>query len=87
MSAYLRARDLVHPLKAVAKRDKVIADWTTLKVQTALGAQFRHGARVSLRRPIWMPGPLYRLLLRSIIVDYRAEERVRKGPRYAGVGP
>ena len=79
MSTYLRARDLSDPTRAIRKRDHVIADWTEFKVQTALGVQFRHGARVSLRRPIWMPGPLYRLLLRSIIVEYRTKERVRKG--------
>lgn len=81
MSAYLRAREMAEPAKALRKRDKVIADWTTLKVQTALGVQFRHGARVRLRQPWWMPGPLYRVLMRSIIVDYRAEERTQKGPK------
>ena len=81
MSAYLRARDMADPAKAVRKRDKIIADWSELRVQTALGVQFRHGARVSLRRPWWMPGPLYRVLLRSIVVEQRAEERVRKGPK------
>ena len=79
MSAYLRARDMAHPAKAVAKRDKLIADWSALKVQTALGVQFRHESRVSLRRPWWLPGPLYRILLGSIIVEYRSAERTRKG--------
>lgn len=77
--AYLRARDLATPTKAVVKRDRVIADWTALRVQTALGAQFRHESRVSLRRPWWMPGSLYTTLLRSIVVDYRAAERVKHG--------
>jgi hypothetical protein len=77
--AYLRARDLATPVKAVAKRDRIIADWSALRVQTALGAQFRHESRVSLRRPWWMPGPLYRRLLASIVVEYRAAERVKHG--------
>ena len=77
--AYLRARDLASPAKAVARRDQVIADWSTLRVQTALGVQFRHESRVILRRPWWMPGRLYRRLLSSIVVDYRASERVKHG--------
>ena len=77
--AYLRARDLASPAKAVGKRDQIIRDWTELTVQTALGVQFRHGARVILRRPGWLPGPLYRRLLASIVVEYRASERVKHG--------
>jgi hypothetical protein len=77
--AYLRARDLSTPAKAVAKRDRIISEWTTLQVQTALGAQFRHDARVLLRRPRWMPEAIYRRLLASIVVETRAAERVRHG--------
>ncbi len=75
--AFLRARDLADPAKAVRKRDEILFDWTSVKVRTALGAAFRHDARATLRRPWWMPAWLYRRLLASIVVEYRGAERVR----------
>lgn len=75
--AFLRARDLADPAKAVRKRDELLFDWSAIKVRTALGTMFRHDARATLRRPWWMPGWLYRRLLASIVVEYRSAERVR----------
>ena len=72
---YLNARDLSNPLKAASRTTELLTDWQTLQVATALGTKFRHHARVAIVRPWWMPGMIYRLLLRSIVVETENEER------------
>lgn len=74
---YLSKRDLAEPVKAASRTREILSDWQTLQIGTALGAKFRHHARVTLRRPAWMPGPLFRVLLRSIVVETQNEERAR----------
>jgi hypothetical protein len=74
---YLCRRDLANPLKAALRTREVLTEWQTLQVSTALGVKFRHHARVTLRRPWWMPGPLFRLLLASIVLETENEERER----------
>ena len=74
---YLNARDLASPVKAALRTREVLTDWQTLQISTALGAKFRHHARVTIRRPAWMPGPLFRVLLRSIVLETQNEERER----------
>lgn len=76
---YLGHRDLASPGKAASRTREILTDWQTLQVATALGAKFRHHARVVLSRPAWMPGPLFRVLLRSIVVETENEERERSG--------
>jgi hypothetical protein len=74
---YLSKRDLAEPVKAASRTREILSDWQTLQIGTALGAKFRHHARVALRRPAWMPGPLFRCLLRSIVIETQNEERDR----------
>ena len=75
--AYLNARKTRDPRAARAHAVKVLTDWEDLKIQTALGAQFNVRGRVVLRRPWWMPAPLFWALLRSIVVERRVTERHR----------
>ena len=72
---YLSTKDLSNPLKAASRTKELLTDWQTLQVATALGTKFRHHARVAIIRPWWMPGSLYQLLLRSIVVETENEER------------
>lgn len=74
---YLNARDVRTPSVAASRTKELLTDWQTLQVATALGVKFRHHARVAIVRPWWMPNPLYRLLLRSIVVETENEERQR----------
>lgn len=74
---YLGARDLATPEKAAARTREVIADWESVRVKTALGTHFRYTSRVELVRPWWMPAWLYGRLMRSIVVENQAEEKVR----------
>lgn len=50
---------------------RAIDEWSTLKLKTALGMQFRQTARVVVVKPWWMPERLYRALLRSIVIETR----------------
>lgn len=38
-------------------------------VTDAVGITFRQSVRVTIRRPRWMPGPVYRALMRTIVVE------------------
>lgn len=67
--AFLRASDTATPEQAAAAATKVIADWETQRIRLALGREFAVASRVLLRRPRWMPNWLYRILMRSIIVE------------------
>lgn len=72
---YLNARDVRSPAVAASRTKELLTDWQTLQVATALGVKFRHHARVAIVRPWWMPGPLFRVLLRSITIETETEER------------
>ena len=74
---FLSRRDLRSPEIAAARTRQVISEWESVRVKTALGTHFRHSSRVELVRPWWMPAALYRWLLRSIVVETQAEEKVR----------
>lgn len=66
----------VRDLKAVTGHTaQLIADWEQLRVRTAMGNTFKRESRIVLRRPRWMPGPLYTRLMRSIVVETREPER------------
>ena len=67
--AYLGARKLRGKVKAAMTVEKVIADWTDYRIKSALGVTFRERDRIILRRPIWMPGALYRWLMRTVVVE------------------
>lgn len=51
-----------------------ISEWQALQIKTALGMRFRQTSRVAIVRPLWMPGFLYRRLLRSIVIETRELE-------------
>ena len=72
---YLDARDTRSPDAARRSSFEAISDWQATEVKNALGQRFRATARVVLRRPWWMPGPLYRALLRSVVVESHWEQR------------
>ena len=62
-------RALADPAKAAGSVNKVIDDWQTLRIKTALGKEFKHTSQISLRRPKRMPKWLYMWLLRSIVIS------------------
>lgn len=78
--SFIRARQTANRDKAFEQAGKVIADWHTYRIKTALAKEFRLTSRIVLRRPWWMPSRLYMGLLRSIIIEQRPiEERDRHG--------
>lgn len=70
-SRFMGSRKLRDPQTVLRHTARVIADWEQLRVRTAMGTEFRRESRVVLRRPSWMPARLYRVLLRSIVVETR----------------
>lgn len=68
---FLGQRKVKDPTAATAHARRVVADWETLRITTALGVAFTRQSRVVLVRPGWMPDRLYRILLRSIVVEAR----------------
>lgn len=46
-----------------------LAGWQEHRIRTALGMEFRQTSRVLIVQPWWMPGPLYRRLMRSIVIE------------------
>jgi hypothetical protein len=72
---YLSRRDLRTPEHAQNAAVEAITDWQDTLVRNALGQKYHASARVLLRRPWWMPGPLYQALLRSIVVEHQAERK------------
>ena len=72
---YLGHRDVRSPEAAGAAAFEAISDWQATIVKNALGQRFRASVRVGLRRPWWMPAPLYRALLRSVVTESRWEQK------------
>lgn len=66
---YLGARDVRSPKAATRATFEAISAWQETEVRNALGLKFRATTRVGLSRPWWMPGPVYRSLLRSIVTE------------------
>lgn len=67
---YLGARDSRSPEALTKATVEALTDWQETVIRNALGQRFRAGMRVGLRRPWWMPGPLYHLLLASIVTEH-----------------
>lgn len=61
----------VSEVRASKRQDpmRVLADWQTVRVRTALGVQFRQTSRVMLRKPWWIPWRVYLWLFHSIVID------------------
>lgn len=72
---FLSRRDTRSPDAARHATFEAISDWQATLVKNALGQKFRASARVVLRRPWWMPSPLYRALMRSVVVESGWEQR------------
>ncbi len=72
---YLSRRDTRSPEAVRAATFEAISDWQATEVKNALGQKFRATVRVGLRRPWWMPGPLYRALMRSVVTESAWEQR------------
>ncbi len=53
---------------------RVIAEWQSARVRDALGRTYRTtSTRVVVRKPGWMPGPMFRWLMRCVVVEERLE--------------
>ena len=72
---YLGSRDVRSPEAARHATFGAISDWQQTEIKNALGQKFRASVRVGLRRPWWMPGPLYRALLRSVVTESGWEQK------------
>lgn len=70
---YLGRRDVRDAATASSRAHEAIVEWRSTEIRNALGQRFRSSIHVELRRPRWMPGPLYRALMRSIVVETQAE--------------
>jgi hypothetical protein len=69
--AFLGERKTTSPEKFAKHSRRVLADWQEHRIRTALGMEFRQSSRVLIVKPWWMPGPLYRRLMRSIVIETR----------------
>lgn len=67
---YLSRRDIRTPEQASRASFDAISEWQATEVRNALGQRFRATVRVGLRRPWWMPAPLYHALLRSVVTEH-----------------
>ncbi len=51
---------------------RVIADWQSARIRDALGRTYRTTeTRVVVRQPRWLPGPVFRWLMRCVVVQER----------------
>lgn len=67
--AFLGQRKTTSPAKFDRHVRRELADWQEFRIRTALGMEFRQTSRVLLVKPRWMPGAIYRRLLRSIVIE------------------
>ncbi len=72
---YLGRRDVRSPEAARHASFEAISAWESTIVKNAMGQRFRASVQVGLRRPWWMPAPLYRALLRSVVTESRWEQK------------
>ena len=72
---YLGRRDVRSPETARRAAFEAISEWESTVVKNAMGQRFRASVRVGLRRPWWMPAPLYHRLLSSIVTESGWEQK------------
>ena len=72
---YLGARDTRSATAVRSATVEAISEWQATEIKNALGQKFRATVRVGLRRPWWLPTPLYLALLRSIVTESAWEQR------------
>lgn len=72
---YMGSRKMRDLRAVTAHTAQVIADWEQLRLTTALGTVVKRESRIVLKQPVWMPGWLYRRLLRSMVVETRDATR------------
>lgn len=61
---------------------RVIAEWQSARVRDALGREYRTtSSRVVVRKPGWLPGPLFRWLMRCVVVEERLEPPLPRAER------
>lgn len=70
------------PVTSIEVRDgadpsRVLADWQTIRIRTALGVEFRQTTRVVLQRPWWLPSFLFHELLRAVVIEKAGKIRAR----------
>jgi hypothetical protein len=71
--AYVGTRKSASPAKTEREIAAAVGDWQRLEIRNALGQKFRASMQVEIRRPWWMPSPLYRALMRAVVVHSRLE--------------
>lgn len=69
--AFLGRRKTTSPEKFDRHVRRELATWQEHRIRTALGMEFRQTSRVLIVKPTWMPGALYRCLMRSIVIETR----------------
>ena len=72
---YLSRRDTRSAEAARQASFEAISEWQATEIKNALGQKFRASVRVGLRRPWWLPSPIYRALLRSVVTESRLEQK------------
>lgn len=51
---------------------RVIAEWQSARVRDALGREYRTtSSRVVVHQPGWMPGSIFRWLMRCVVIQER----------------
>jgi len=70
---FLGGRKTADPAKTERAVAESVAEWRTLELRNALGMKFRASMQVQVRRPRWMPDPLYRWFMRTIVVPSKLE--------------
>ncbi|MEW6223179.1 MAG: hypothetical protein AB1627_00980 [Chloroflexota bacterium] len=68
-SRFLGARKSSTPEAFGRHATRLLADWQEHRIRTALGMEFRQTSRVLIARPWWMPGWLFRRLMRSVLIE------------------
>jgi hypothetical protein len=71
--AYVGGRKSADPAKTERAIAEAVGDWQRMEIRNALGQKFRASMQVEIRRPWWMPGLLYRALMRAVVVHSRLE--------------
>lgn len=67
--AFLGRRKTRTPEKFGRHAARELAAWQEHRIRTALGMEFRQTSRVLIVQPWWMPGALYRRLMRTIVIE------------------
>lgn len=67
--AFLGRRKTSGPGKFDRHVRRELASWQEFRIRTALGMEFRQTSRVLIVKPAWMPGVLFRRLMRSVVIE------------------